>query len=73
MDTLKEARERRGIRQNAVADAIGVTRQTYAAYEKDPRNMSILHAKAACEFIGCDINDIFFAGEVSAAKQAVAE
>lgn len=69
MDTLKEARERRGIRQNAVADAIGVTRQTYAAYEKDPRNMSILHAKAACKFIGCDINEIFFGKAVSKTEQ----
>ena len=69
MDTLKAAREKRGIMQKAVADAIGVTRQTYAAYENDPRNMSILHAKAACEFIGCDINDISFSTVVSATEQ----
>lgn len=70
MDTLKTARERRGIKQLAVADAIGVTRQTYAKYEEDPRNMSILHAKAACEFIGCDLNEIFFGSGVSETNQS---
>lgn len=60
METLREARERRGIKQNAVADAIGVSRQTYATYERYPRTMRIEAAKAACDFIGCDISDIFF-------------
>ena len=73
MDTLREAREKRGIKQFAVADAIGVTRQTYAEYEKDPRNMSILQAKAACDFIGCELNDIFFGPGLSTAKQEAAK
>ena len=64
MQTLKEARERRGIKQIAVAEALGVTRQTYAKYEIDGRDMSIAQAKKACEFIGCDISDIFFGSEL---------
>lgn len=64
METLREARERRGIKQNAVADAIGVSRQTYATYERYPRTMRIEAAKAACDFIGCDISDIFFGDDV---------
>lgn len=60
MDTLKQARENRGIKQYAVADAIGVTRQTYAKYEENPREMTVAQAEAACTFIGCDINQIFF-------------
>ena len=65
MQTLKEAREERGIKQKAVADALKVTRQTYAKYEENPRNMPIHRAEAACEFIGCDIGDIFFGSNVS--------
>lgn len=65
MQTLKEARESRGIKQNAVADALNITRQTYARYEDNPRIMPIYQAEAACEFIGCDISQIFFGKTVS--------
>lgn len=64
MVTLKEAREKRGIKQKAVADALKVTRQTYAKYEESPREMPVFQAEAACAFIGCDISEIFF-GQVS--------
>ena len=37
MKTLREAREERGIKQKAVADALKVARQTYAKYEENPR------------------------------------
>ena len=67
---LKEAREARGIKQLAVADALKVTRQTYAKYESNPRTMPIFQAEAACEFIGCDIGDIFFGSDVSKTEQA---
>lgn len=60
MKTLKEAREERGIKQVAVANALHVTRQTYAKYEDNPQIMPVYQAKAACEFIGCDWDDIFF-------------
>ena len=66
MQTLKEVREKRGIKQNAVADALKISRQTYAKYENDPRLMTIKQAEAACEFIGCDLNEIFFGSSVSA-------
>mgnify|MGYP002626054666 CR=1 FL=1 len=65
MKTLREAREERGIKQMAVADALHVTRQTYAKYEDNPRSMPVFQAEAACSFIGCNINDIFFGEEVS--------
>lgn len=60
MKTLKEAREERGIKQLAVAEAIGVSRQTYAAYEQDHQHMPLAKAEAACEFIGCNPHEIFF-------------
>ena len=59
MQTLKEAREARGIKQVAVADAIGVARQTYAGYESDQDTMTVKQAKKACEFIGLDPSEIF--------------
>ncbi len=60
MQTLKEAREKRGIKQKAVAEALKITRQTYAKYEDDPRLMTVYQAEAACDFIGCDLDQIFF-------------
>ena len=65
MQTLKEARESRGIKQNTVADALNITRQTYAKYEANPQLMTIAQAEAACSFIGCDFNDVFFGAAVS--------
>lgn len=69
MQTLREAREERGIKQIAVANALKITRQTYAKYEENPRSMPVYQAEAACEFIGCDISQIFFGSELSSTKQ----
>lgn len=60
MKTLKEARTDKGIKQLAVADAIGITRQTYAKYEENPAIMPIGKAIEACRFIGVEVSDIFF-------------
>ena len=60
MKTLREAREERGIKQKSVAEALKITRQTYAHYEEFPREMPIYQAERACAFIGRDISDIFF-------------
>lgn len=61
MQTLRQAREARGIKQEAVARALNVSRQTYSKYEKNPENMPVRLAHAACSFIGCDMREIFFA------------
>lgn len=65
MQTLREARESKGIKQVAVANALKIARQTYAKYESDPQLMTVAQAQAACDFIQCDINDIFFGKTVS--------
>lgn len=65
MKTLREAREERGIKQKSVAEALKITRQTYARYEEHPREMPIYQAETACAFIGCDISEIFFGIESS--------
>lgn len=64
MHNLQAAREIRGVTQKAVADYIGVTRQTYARYEAEQERMTIEQAKAVCEFLHCSITDIFLPEEV---------
>lgn len=60
MKTLQEVREAKGVKVSAMADHLGVTRQTYRVYESKPESMSVAQAKAACEFLNCPVTDIFF-------------
>lgn len=64
MQTLKEIRESRGVKQIAIAEHMGITRQTYASYEENPRSMTIDQALAACAFLHCKVSDIFLLSEV---------
>lgn len=64
MQTLKELREDRGVTQKAVANHLGVSRQTYNRYENNQERMTIQQAKAACDFLHVDIADIFLPAEV---------
>ena len=50
----------------AVADALNISRQTYAKYEDKPELMPLGKAKAACFFIGVDINDVCFSADILA-------
>lgn len=63
--TLKEIREARGVKQVAIAEHLGITRQTYASYEENPRSMTINQALAVCEFLHCNVGDIFLPKEVN--------
>lgn len=65
MNTLKEARESRGVKQKSVAEHLGVSRQTYSRYENMQEKMSIEQAKAVCAFLHCDLADIFLPEEVN--------
>lgn len=65
MQTLKEARESKGVKLAAVADHLGVSRQTYRKYEENQGQMSIDQAIAACEFIGCCVDEIFLPQKVN--------
>lgn len=60
MKTLREAREERGLKQNFVAGKLKISRQTYAKYEDNPKEMPVYLAEAACAAIGCEISEIFF-------------
>ena len=65
MNSLKEVRESKGVKQLAVANYLGVSRQTYSSYESHPESMSIEQAKAVCKFLNVPVTDIFFASNVS--------
>lgn len=64
MNTLRQMREKRGVTQKAVAQYLGVSRQTYNRYENMQENMTIAQAKAVCEFLHCKISDIFLPKKV---------
>ena len=64
MGTLKDFRLANGVKIKAVADHIGVSRQTYSNYENNQDEMSIEQAKAACSFLGCSIDQIFLSDDV---------
>ncbi len=58
MQTLKSVRELRGVTQKAVAEHLGVARQTYANYESKQEKMTVEQAKAACDFLHCEVADV---------------
>ena len=57
--TLKELRIQSGKTQKEMADLLGVSRSTYARFERDPGSMSIPQAKAVCQLLGCKIDALF--------------
>lgn len=58
--TLKELRARKNVTQAEVATAIGVSAQTYNAWEKDISNVSIIKVAALAKYFGVKLGDIFF-------------
>lgn len=65
MQSLKEKREAQGVTQKAVAEHLGVSRQTYNRYENMQEHMTIEQAKAVCSFLHCSVSDIFLPEEVN--------
>lgn len=59
MPTLKEFRESKGVKVKAVADYLGVTRQTYREWEKKQGHMGVDQARAVCEFLDAPFDEIF--------------
>lgn len=58
MQTLKEAREGKGVKKGAVAGAIDVTYPTYQRYESGESVIPEDKLKCACDFIGVDVKSI---------------
>lgn len=57
--TLKELRARKNMTQSEIADIIGVSTQTYNAWERDVSNVAISKVKALADFFGVTIGEIF--------------
>ena len=56
---LEELRRARGIRQEELADVLGVSRQTIGSLENGRYNPSILLAFKIARYFGMQIEDIF--------------
>lgn len=56
---LRELREDRCMTQSEMACKLGVSRSTYARYEKDPDLLSIQQALLLCRLLDCKIDSIF--------------
>lgn len=59
--TLKELRARKDETQQQVADGLGISVQTYNAWEKDISNVAVSKVQAVAHYFGVELSDIFFA------------
>lgn len=57
--SLKELRARKNISQRQLAKEIGVSTQTYNAWEKDISKVAVGKVKAIADFFGVTIGEIF--------------
>lgn len=62
-NTLEQLRRQRGIRQEELAAALGVSRQTIGSLENGRYNPSILLAFRIARYFGLRIEDIFLYDE----------
>lgn len=60
MYSLKELRARKNRTQKQVAADIGVSEQTYCAWEKDISNVAVSKVLAIAQYYGVDIGQIYF-------------
>lgn len=56
---IEEIRKARGVRQEELAKALGVSRQTISSLENGRYNPSILLAYRAAKYFGMTIEEIF--------------
>lgn len=57
---MKQARTQKGLSQQALADALGVSRQTINAIEKGDYNPTIRLCIGICRVLGLTLNDLFW-------------
>ena len=62
---MKHARMEKGLSQQALADALGVSRQTINAIEKGDYNPTIRLCIGICRVLGLTLNDLFWDEEES--------
>lgn len=56
--TLKEIREEKGLKQNYVADYLGITRQSLSNKETEKAKFGALEVQKLCVLYDTDIKDI---------------
>lgn len=57
---MKKARADKGLSQQGLADALGVSRQTINAIEKGDYNPTIRLCVGICRVLGLTLNDLFW-------------
>ena len=62
-EAMKKARSEKGLSQQALADALGVSRQTINAIEKGDYNPTIKLCIGICRVLGMTLNDLFWEEE----------
>lgn len=62
-DAMREARLRLGLSQQALADQLGVSRQTVNAIESGDYNPTIRLCIGICCILGVTLNDLFWNSE----------
>ena len=60
---MKQARTEKGLTQEALAAAVGVSRQTINAIEKGDYNPTIRLCISICRVLGLTLNDLFWEAE----------
>ena len=63
--TLKELRARKNKTQEQVATDLGISIQTYNAWEKDISNVAVSKVVAVANYFGVALADIFLGGNMN--------
>ena len=61
--SLKELRARKNETQEQVAKNLGISTQTYNAWERDISNVAVSKVMAVAKYFGVGLEDIFFTFE----------
>ena len=59
-EAMRKARAEKGLSQQGLADALGVSRQTINAIEKGDYNPTIKLCIGICRVLGLTLNDLFW-------------
>jgi putative transcriptional regulator len=68
---VRDAREARAMTQQALAEAVGVTRQTIIAVEKSKFGPSVALALALARVLGATVEELFWLDDVPTPTAAI--